>query len=211
MHTQTLTKPEIATACPGRNDKSRAGCRVAGEVSDETLVERIAGGDRAAMHVLYVRHHVRIYRFLVRLTGNATMAEDVVSDTFLDAWRSAEHFEKKSSVSTWLLAIARYKALSQLRQRPSVPLDERADAVRDSADDPETTAHKSSRSAIVRKCLSQLSSAHREVMDLVYYQDKSIEEVGRIVCVSPNTVKTRMFYARSRMAGLLQESGIAGM
>jgi RNA polymerase sigma-70 factor, ECF subfamily len=50
-------------------------------------------------------------------------------------------------------------------------------------------------------------------MDLVYYQDKSIEEVAQIVCVSPNTVKTRMFYfyARSRMAGLLQDPGIAGL
>jgi len=48
-------------------------------------------------------------------------------------------------------------------------------------------------------------------MDLAYYQDKSIKEVAQIVCVSPNTVKTRMFYARSRMAGLLQEAGIAGM
>jgi RNA polymerase sigma-70 factor, ECF subfamily len=153
----------------------------------------------------------RKHRSLVRLTGNATTAEDLVSDTFLDAWRSAEHFEKKSRVSTWLLAIARYKALSELRRRPSVPIDERADAVQGSTDDPETTAHKMGRSAIVRKCLAQLSPAHREVMDLVYYQDKSIEEAAQIVCISPNSVKTRMFYARSRMAELLQEAGVAGV
>jgi len=214
MLTQTLTTPEISTAFHSRNDdisRARSCAADRQEASDESLVERIAGGDRVAMEVLYARHHVRIYRFLVRLTGNATMAEDLVSDTFLDAWRSAEHFEKKSSVSTWLLAIGRYKALSELRRRPSERLDERADAVQDSADDPETTAHKTSRSAIVRKCLAQLSPAHREVVDLAYYQDKSIEEVAQIVCVSPNTVKTRMFYARSRLAELLQQAGVAGM
>jgi RNA polymerase sigma factor (sigma-70 family) len=164
MLTQTLATPEISTAFHARtDDRSRARSCAADhqEASDERLVERIAGGDRAAMEVLYSRHHVRIYRFLVRLTGNATTAEDLVSDTFLDAWRSAEHFEKKSRVSTWLLAIARYKALSELRRRPSVPLDERADAVQDSTDDPETTAHKTGRSAIVRKCLAQLSPARQ--------------------------------------------------
>jgi RNA polymerase sigma-70 factor (ECF subfamily) len=153
---------------------------------------------------------VRIYRFLVRLTRNPAAAEDLVSDTFLDAWRSAARFEKKSRVSTWLLAIARYKALSELRRYPSEPLDQRAQAVQDPQDDPEATVQKTQRSAIVRKCLAQLSPAHREVLDLVYYHEKSVEDVARIVGISPNTVKTRMFYARSRMAVLLEQSGAAG-
>jgi RNA polymerase sigma-70 factor (ECF subfamily) len=64
------------------------------------------------------------------------------------------------------------------------------------------------RSAIVRKCLSQLSAIHREVLDLVYYHDKSVEEVAQIVGVSANTAKTRMFYARQRMENLLAAAGV---
>src|ERR1051325_8476515 len=94
------------------------------ETSDESLVGLIAGGDKRAMQVLYARHNVRVYRFILRLTGNASTAEDLVSEVFLDVWRQAEAFESKSQVSTWLLAIARYKALSALRRRTDEQLDD---------------------------------------------------------------------------------------
>jgi RNA polymerase sigma-70 factor, ECF subfamily len=179
---------------------------------DRALIESIADGDKRAMQVLYARHNVRIYRFIEHLIGNSSVAEDLVSDVFLDAWRRADGFEAKSRVSTWLLAIARYKALSELRRRSHEQLDEHATAlIEDPADNPEITMHKTVRSAIIRKCLGQLSSAHREVMNLIYYQDKSIGEVAEIVGVPTNTVKTRMFYARRQLAELLREAGIDGL
>src|SRR5882724_1930173 len=87
------------------------------ETSDEALIGLIADGDKRAMQVLYCRHNVRVYRFIARLTGNASLAEDLVSEVFLDVWRQADGFAAKCQVSTWLLAIARYKALSALRRR----------------------------------------------------------------------------------------------
>src|ERR1700751_6286564 len=87
------------------------------DTSDEELIEVIADGDKRAIQVLYARHNVRVYRFILRLTGNQSLAEDLVSEVFLDVWRQAEAFESKSQVSTWLLAIARYKSLSALRRR----------------------------------------------------------------------------------------------
>ena len=87
------------------------------------------------MQVLYARHNVRVYRFIVRLTGNQSLAEDLVSEVFLDVWRQAEGFESKSQVSTWLLAIARYKALSALRRRTDEHLDDKmAATIEDTAD-----------------------------------------------------------------------------
>jgi RNA polymerase sigma-70 factor (ECF subfamily) len=179
------------------------------ETSDETLIELIADGDKRAMQVLYARHNVRVYRFIVRLTANQSLAEDLVSEVFLDVWRQAEGFEAKSQVSTWLLAIARYKALSALRRRTDESLDEQmAASIEDTADDPETAAHTKDRNTIVQKCLRELSPAHREVIDLVYYHEKSVDEVARIVGVPPATVKTRMFYARSKLADLLKQAGV---
>ncbi|HKA80721.1 MAG TPA: sigma factor-like helix-turn-helix DNA-binding protein, partial [Xanthobacteraceae bacterium] len=64
------------------------------------------------------------------------------------------------------------------------------------------------RSALVRKCLTKLAPAHRQVIDLVYYHEKSVEEVAQVVGIPANTVKTRMFYARARMAQLLAEAGV---
>jgi RNA polymerase sigma-70 factor (ECF subfamily) len=182
------------------------------ETSDEALIELIADGDKRAMQVLYARHNVRVFRFIVRLTGNQTLAEDLVSEVFLDVWRQAEAFEAKSAVSTWLLAIARYKALSALRRRTEEHLDDRmAASIEDTSDNPETVVHTRDRNSVVQKCLTQLSAAHREVIDLVYYHEKSVDEVARIVGVPPATVKTRMFYARSKMADLLKQSGVSAL
>ena len=64
------------------------------------------------------------------------------------------------------------------------------------------------RSALVQKCLMQLSPAHREVIDLVYYHEKSVDEVAKIVGVPAATVKTRMFYARNKLQELLKQSGV---
>jgi RNA polymerase sigma-70 factor, ECF subfamily len=179
------------------------------ETSDEALIELIAGGDMRAMQVLYARHNVRVYRFVIRLTGNQSLAEDLVSEVFLDVWRRAEAFEAKSAVSTWLLAIARYKALSAMRRRTDEHLDDQmAATIEDTSEDPETLVQTKDRNTIVQKCLRALSPAHREVIDLVYYHEKSVEEVARIVGVPPATVKTRMFYARNKMAGLLKQNGV---
>jgi RNA polymerase sigma-70 factor (ECF subfamily) len=182
------------------------------ETSDETLIQKIANGDKRAMQLLYARHNVRVYRFILRLTANQSLAEDLVSDVFLDVWRQAQGFEAKSQVSTWLLAIARYKALSALRRRMDEPLDDQmAATIEDTADNPETTVGIKDRNIVVQKCLTQLSPAHREVIDLVYYHEKSVDEVSRIVGVPPATVKTRMFYARSKMADLLKQAGVSAL
>src|SRR5258705_11178905 len=106
--------------------------------SDEVLIRRIAGGDQLAMQTLFERHRVALYRWLLRLVGDEALAEDLLSDVFLDVWRKAASFEARSSVSTWLLAIARYKALSARRRQPHAELNaELPPKLADPADDPE--------------------------------------------------------------------------
>ncbi len=177
--------------------------------SDEVLIARIAGGDRLAMQVLFARHHVRVYRFVLRLVRNEATAEDLISDVFLDVWRQAGKFEGRSAVSTWMLSIARFKALSALRRRPEQELDdETAEQIEDQSDDPEVALAKKDKAAVLRQALSKLSADHREIVDLVYYHEKSVEEVARIVGIPEATVKTRMFYARKKLSELLKEQGI---
>ena len=177
--------------------------------SDNVLIARIAQGDRLAMQVLYGRHHVRVFRFGFRLVRDEQVAEDLISEVFLDVWRQAGKFEGRSAVSTWLLAITRFKALSALRRRKDVELDdEAANAIEDTSDDPEVAAQKKDTSKALRKCLTALSPEHREIVDLVYYHEKSVEEVAEIVSIPENTVKTRLFYARKKLAELLKAAGV---
>jgi len=172
--------------------------------SDDMLIQRIAQGDQLAMRTLFGRHQVPLYRWLLRLVGDESLAEDLVSDVFLDVWRQAASFQARSSVSTWLLAIARYKALSARRRRTDVELDEKiASRVADPSDDPEVALQKKTRAELLRHSLAGLSPEHGEVIDLVYFHGKSIKEVSEIVGVAAATVKTRMFYARKKLADVV--------
>jgi RNA polymerase sigma-70 factor (ECF subfamily) len=179
------------------------------EASDEILIGRIAGGDRLAMQALYARHHVKVFRFVLRLVRNEASARDLISEVFLDVWRQAARFEGRSAVSTWILAIARFKALSSVRRRKEAQLDEEeAEAIEDEADTPEVALQKKDTGEVLRQCLANLSPDHREIIDLVYYHEKSVEEVAEIVDIPENTVKTRMFYARKKLAELLKQAGV---
>ena len=178
-------------------------------IADESLLQSIAEGNRTSMHMLYCRHNVRVYRFIRRIVRDSTAAEDLVSQVFLDVWRTAGQFQGRSQVSTWLLSIARFKALTAMRQRRFEDIDqEDVRQIPDQADTPETSLDRSDTSAILRACVQTLSPAHREIINLVYYHEKSVEEVGQIIGIPQSTVKTRMFYARKQLADLLKGAGV---
>jgi RNA polymerase sigma-70 factor (ECF subfamily) len=178
-------------------------------ISDEALIALIATGDKNAMRILFVRHSARVFQFLRRLVDNAATAEDLVSETFIEIWHQAGRFEARSKASTWILGIARYKALSSLRRRHFEQLDDSAfELIADPMDDPEVHAQKNKRAAVLRECLQQLPPAQRELLDLVYYHEQSVADVARIIGVPENTVKTRAFHARKRVGELMAERGL---
>jgi RNA polymerase sigma-70 factor, ECF subfamily len=172
--------------------------------SDDILIGRIASGDQLAMRTLYARHRVPLYRWLKRIVRDETVAEDLLGEVFLDVWRQAGKFEARASVSTWLLAIARHKALSAMRRRVDAALDDEIIAkVADPADDPETALCNKDREELLRRSLARLSLEHGEVIDLVYYHGKSVAEVADIIGIPEGTIKTRMFHARRKLAELV--------
>jgi RNA polymerase sigma-70 factor, ECF subfamily len=176
--------------------------------SEEALIGRIADGDETAMRALFARHHVKVFRFVLGIVKDRTVAEDVVGEVFLDVWRHAARFEARSSVSTWLLAIARYKTLDVMRRHRTHEELDQALAVADPSENPEATAATRNRDNLLRSCLAKLSPSHREILDLVYYHEEPIEAVAKLIGIPLNTVKTRMFYARRHLAFLLQEAGV---
>jgi RNA polymerase sigma-70 factor, ECF subfamily len=107
---------------------SRAGA-TAGNTVDATLIARIAAHDRAAMQTLYIRHHSRIRRFILRFAPDDTVADELVHQVFLDVWRRAGRFAGHSPASVWLLAIARHEAIQAAGAR-SRSLDTQRDMAR---------------------------------------------------------------------------------
>ena len=150
-----------------------------GNVSDGALIAAIARGDQQAMRRLYERHSLRVYRFARRLGADHSAAEDLVSEVFLDVWRSADAFEGRAQVSTWILAITRNKRLGIIRRRSFDAVDEIASAaMKDETDGPEAAIQKKQAASVLVNALRDLSPAHRGIIDLVYYHEKSIDEVA---------------------------------
>ncbi|RWL83014.1 MAG: sigma-70 family RNA polymerase sigma factor [Mesorhizobium sp.] len=176
--------------------------------TDRALVDRVAKGDRAAVRLLFMRHHARIYRFVARQTGSEMMADDIANEVFLELWKQAPGFEGRSEVSTWLLGIARFKALSSLRKKKEDWIDDDdAAQVPDSADTPEVVTMKEDKAAALRRFVDALADEHRTVIDLAYYHGQSVTEIGEVLGIPVATVKTRMFYARKKLGEALKAAG----
>lgn len=176
---------------------------------DLELLRKVADNDRNAIALLYQRHHLRLYRYLLRFVKSDAVAEELVNETFLEVWRAAGRFEGRSQVSSWIISIGRNKAISLLRKRSDAELDDDyASGLEDDSDTPEVTTLKQDKAAALRDCINRLGQQHREVIDLVYYQEKPIKEIAAILEVPENTVKTRVFHARKKLSELMSKAGI---
>jgi RNA polymerase sigma-70 factor, ECF subfamily len=170
------------------------------DTSDAVLMAKIAAGNRLAIQVLYARHHTRIYRFLLRRCGEPALAEALVTDVFVSAWRHAHRFDGSSRAATWLLAIARRKAELQS--------DELAPVMGHLPTEAGTTSRHTQRSERLRACLARLPREQREILDLVYYHGKSPLEIASIIGISPEAVRARMLHARCTLTELSATSAV---
>jgi RNA polymerase sigma-70 factor (ECF subfamily) len=193
----------MACACPKRCDADCGAVQPGHVITDAALIRRIADADQAALRIFIKRHRVGLLRFIQRFIADHRLAEDIASDAFLAVWQRARYFESRSSVATWLLAIARYKALSA-RDRgrlATVALDdETAATLVDPGRGPDIMLEQEDSARFLRQCLVRLPAEQLLLIDLVYFRDKSVKEAAAIAGIPENTVKSRMFLARKKLA-----------
>lgn len=174
------------------------------------LIAAIAGGNQQAVKSLYGLTHIRLFRFLVRQLRNEAIAEEVMNEVYLAVWQNAARYEARSSPMTWMLSIAHNKAISTLRKRRELSGidDDTTGQIADEDDNPEEVAQKRDKGQALRACIDRLGADHKSVLDLVYYQERSVAEVAEILAIPEATVKTRMFYARKKLSELLKDAGV---
>ena len=179
-------------------------------VPEAILIAAIAKGDQTAVKRLYAATNVRLYRYLVRQLRNEAVAEEVMNETYLAVWQNAARYEARSAPMTWMLSIAHNKAVSTLRKRRETSGidEEEAGQIADQDDTPDVITQKLEKAQAIRACVNKLGPDHRLVMDLVYYQERSVAEVAEILAIPEATVKTRMFYARKKLSELLVAAGV---
>jgi len=177
-------------------------------IEDAVLMRRVAAADRTAMHALFSRHHVAVYRFVLQRLRDKALAEDVTSEVFLEVWRHAGRCDTRSTVLTWILAIARRVTFAARSNPRSGKFDGGMADEQDGADDPDAPLQARDRGMVLRRSISRLSAEHREMIDLVYYQEQSLESVATILGIPHNTAQTRMHYARKQLADELKRYGV---
>lgn len=171
----------------------------------------IAAGDHQAFREIYDRYYKRIYFYSYRLLGEGEGAQEVANEVMLEIWKGAKRFRGESKPSTWFFGIAVNKVRKAIKKRP--PPHEDLETVGKKADEKDTqeeTIYGSELRERMRMAIKSLNPEHREVLDMTYYQGLSVKEIAEIMGCPANTVKTRMFYARKRLGGILQEMGIGG-
>ena len=174
--------------------------------TDETeLIRRVAAGDRAAFETAYRYYHPKLVRFVARLTWRTDVVEEVVNDTMVVVWRKAHRFRGESRPTSWVLGIAYRTALKRLRKVTRHPEEELTSELRlvDPEEPGASLARREARERI-RRALMRLSPEHRAVVELTFFGDYAYREIAEIVGCPVNTVKTRMFHARKRLARLLR-------
>jgi RNA polymerase sigma-70 factor (ECF subfamily) len=180
------------------------------DLDDDTLLARVAVGDRGAFETLFGRYYRRLFGFVLRITRRPELVEEAVNDTLLVVWRSSARFDRRSSVSTWILGIAYRKAIQSLarRPRPTEPLPEERNQPVEEREGPLDRLERKERLALVGRALRELSPEQRAVVELTFFHGLSYPEIAAIVECPVNTVKTRMFHARRRLRDILPRVGL---
>lgn len=172
---------------------------------DAAALRRVVQGDGEALAELYERHGTVVFRYLLRLTGDRQLSEEVLQDTLLAAWRSASRFEGRSTVRTWLLGIARRQAYSRLRGSRAISVLElmAGTELASDAPGPEEALLVAEAQAEVAEAVGDLSPVHREILGLAFADELSYAEMAEVLEVPLGTVKSRLLRAKAALAARL--------
>jgi RNA polymerase sigma-70 factor, ECF subfamily len=170
---------------------------------DLKLIRRMQAGDDDAVRDLYAQYGQRLYAYAMRLTDDPATAEDVTQNTLVTVWRTARTFRAEGRLIAWLLGIVHHTAMKAIRNRTN-HLDEVAEeTLRADQPSPEEQAQLKDERRWVRQGMQSLSPEHRAVLELVFYQELTLNEVAQVLEVPPGTVKSRLSYARTHLRGVL--------
>lgn len=173
------------------------------QLAEDTLVSQAVSGDPAAFAQLVESYQAPVYNLAYRLLGSEIEAEDVAQETFLRAYSHLDSYQPTRSFRTWLLSIAAHICIDQLRHAGVLHIEGLgAYEPTSETQDPETTALTKERDRELRHLLRHLSPQSRQLIVLRYWYDLSYKEIGRIVGLSENAVKSRLHRARHQLARL---------
>ncbi len=181
--------------------------------SDEEWMLRLQAGDEAALAPLMQRWEIPMKRFLVRLVGNPTEAEDLAQEVFVRVFAKRATYRPGAKFSTWCFAIAANQARNRLRwwrRRPALSLDAWTDAGGDAADESAQASSAAAqavgreRAAAVQRAVAALPVDLRSALVLFEYEQQSVNEIAAALACTPKAVENRLYRARQQLRDALK-------
>ena len=177
---------------------------------EELVINRVLKGDQAAYSILVNKYQNYVFTLVLRFTKSREDAEEIAQDVFVKAYRSLADFRGDSKFSTWLFTITRTTCLSHLRKKKLdiISLDNEKAGLqigdRESGFGANGIEQKS-KHAMLNNAISMLSPDDAQVLNLFYQGDQSLEEIGKIMRLDPNTVKVKLYRARQRLKNKMEK------
>ena len=169
------------------------------EASDSELMREVRGGRTAALATLFERHHARLYRYCLRMTGNRAAAEDLVQDVFMKMLKYKATFKDDSEFVPWMFGIGRNACLAHLRRTANDRLTDTDVEDAGQTDDAIETSQHDGQDELVRRALQLLPAAGREVLVLSRYEYKTYDEIAKTLECSVGAVKVRAHRAMKQL------------
>jgi RNA polymerase sigma-70 factor (ECF subfamily) len=190
-------------------DRDTNGARTtSGDVDDTSLLRAIQHGDQDAVATLYDRYAGVAYGLALRITGNATTAEDVVQEAFVSLWKQAPRFDPaRGQVRSWLLTIVHHKGVDAVRRqagRPERALPEGAEDFIEAAGRPEELAEMVLDAEAVREAVRLVPDDQRRVIEMAYFAGMTHVEIAEATRVPLGTVKSRLRIGLEKMREYLR-------
>ena len=185
--------------------------RILDETRDDVLLRRAAKGDEEAFTVLYRRHQAAIYRFALRMTGNAWASEEIVQDVFMTLMREPKKYDaERAALAAYLYGIARNRVMKHLERLPrEVALDEQNEngargAAVTNVVTPMHWAERQERLEQVRSAVLDLPAEFREAVVLCELEELSYEEASQRIGCPIGTIRSRLHRGRALLLAKLE-------
>lgn len=176
---------------------------------DIELLNGIKNKDMTSMEAFYRLHENTIYRFSLKKLRNEFDASDIVNTVMLEVWNTAHRFEGRSKVTTWLIGIANHRIIDLIRKRKKDEVDiDEASNISDDSVDMQKVVEISQTRRFIDFCLEKLSGDHKQVLQLLFFNEASYDEISEALGCPVGTIKSRLHHAKTLLKKCLEKRAL---
>lgn len=177
-------------------------------IEEHIIINQIIEGDTSAFSTLVDRYKDMVFALALRMLKNREEAEEVAQDTFIKVYKSLTKFKGDSKLSTWIYKVAYNSCLDSIKKnkkyQANVPVDDITMPQIKTMNNALDGILEAEKSQLIQDCLKQLPSEDSFLLTLFYFEEQSLEEISKVVGITPNNVKVKLFRSRKKLASILK-------